>query len=173
MSRPVRRQVVKTLLIVGEGESEEALLRHLKAIYVKRDSGIAVTIKNARGKGAGNVIDVATRASYGATFDKKVVVLDNDQDWNARTKEAARKAKITVIASDPCLEASLLRAHHRTVEGLTPEQLKREFRKFFGDAASQSSVYRTHFDSVYLVTAARNDAFFAALIDLFQLNWQK
>lgn len=171
MSRPVRRQVVKTMLVVAEGEAEEALLRHLKAIYVKRDSGIAVTIKNARGKGAGNVIDVAARAAYGAAFDKKVVVLDTDQDWNARTKEVARKAKITVIASDPCLEASLLRAHHHNVDGLSPEQLKREFRKAFGYPANESSVYGTHFGSNYLMDAAKNDTFFTALINLLQLNW--
>ena len=42
----------KTLLIVGEGRHEEAFLNHVKLRYAPRGCGLAVTIKNARGKGA-------------------------------------------------------------------------------------------------------------------------
>jgi len=171
MKHTGRRQAVKTLLLVGEGDSEEAFLRYLKAIYVSRNSGIAVTIKNAHGKGAGHVIGVATRAAHSAAFDKKVALLDTDQDWNARTQEQAKKAKVIVLASEPCLEASLLRIHQRPVEGLTSEHLKREFRRTFGNPATDPSVYGTHFDRPRLDAAANGIAFVGSLIRLLQLPW--
>ena len=42
----------RTLLLVGEGATEEAFLRHVKSIYAPRGAGLKVTIKNAHGKGA-------------------------------------------------------------------------------------------------------------------------
>jgi hypothetical protein len=47
----------RTLLLVGEGYHEEAFLSHVKQIYAPRGCGLAVTIKNAHGKGAMHVID--------------------------------------------------------------------------------------------------------------------
>lgn len=88
-----RRHVARTVLLVGEGDSEVVLLRHLKALYVQRGSGVAVTIKNARGKGAAHVVDVAVRQSLNAAFDLKVALLDTDTDWNDKTRAIARKAK--------------------------------------------------------------------------------
>lgn len=41
-----RRKVARTVLLVGEGDSEVAWLQHLKSLYVARGSGVAVTIKN-------------------------------------------------------------------------------------------------------------------------------
>ena len=56
-----KRRIAKTLLIVGEGDSECVLLSHLKSIYVVRGSGWVVSIKNARGKGAAHVVDFTIR----------------------------------------------------------------------------------------------------------------
>lgn len=48
----VSRQVARTVLLVGEGDAEVQFMQHLKGMYVQRGSGVVVTIKNARGKGA-------------------------------------------------------------------------------------------------------------------------
>ena len=55
--RGPRRQARKTVLVVGEGHSEVAFLRHLKSLYAPRSCGVAVNISNAHGKGPAHVID--------------------------------------------------------------------------------------------------------------------
>jgi hypothetical protein len=159
------------LLLVGEGDSEEIFLRHLKAIYINRNCGVSVIIKNARGKGASHVVDVAIRASHGAAFDKKVALLDTDEGWDTRTQAKAKKAKITVLPSVPCLEASLLLAHGRPTEGLTSEQLKREFHAAFGSSATNLSIYKVHFDRLRLETAAPSVSLISSLVNLLSLPW--
>lgn len=140
-----RRQVARTVLLVGEGDSEVAFLQHLKALYVTRGCGVAVTIKNARGKGAAHVVDVAVRQSRNAAFDLKAALLDTDTDWNDKTRATARKAKVQVVAADPCLEALLLTAHEHPVQGKTAANLKQEFSARFGAAALEPRVYERHF----------------------------
>lgn len=53
------RRAEATVLIVGEGDTEVALLNYLKSLYNMRNCGVSVTIRNAHGHGPENVIDVA------------------------------------------------------------------------------------------------------------------
>lgn len=84
---PKLRQVARTVLLVGEGDAEVQFMQHLKGLYVQRGSGIVVTIKNARGKGAAHVVDFAFRQSRNAAYDMKATLLDTDADWNDKTRE--------------------------------------------------------------------------------------
>lgn len=140
----MRRQAARTVLLVGEGDAEVVFLQHLKALYVQRGSGVAVTIKNARGKGAAHVVDFARRQSINAAYDVVAALLDTDTDWNDKTRAAARKARVFPVLSEPCLEAVLLRMHRVPVEGRTAGQLKHDFATRFGLAASEAEVTR-HF----------------------------
>jgi len=54
-------RVRKTLLIVGEGDSEEAFLKHLRELYCSDGAGVAVTVRNAHGKGPEHVINHAAK----------------------------------------------------------------------------------------------------------------
>ena len=137
---PKPRQVARTVLLVGEGEAETQFIQHLKRLYVQRGSGVVVTIKNARGKGAAHAVDFAFRQSRNAAYDVKAALLDTDTDWNDKTRASARKAKVHVMPCQPCLEAVLLTAHHAQVEGRTTAQLKQDFAARFGAAASDASV---------------------------------
>ena len=139
-----KRQVARTVLLVGEGDAEVLFMQHLKSLYVQRGSGVVVTIKNARGKGAAHVVDVAFRQSRNAAYDVKAVLLDTDTDWNDKTRVSARKAKIHVMPCDPCFEAVLLRLHHAPVDGRMTAHLKQDFAARFGSAASDPSILR-HF----------------------------
>lgn len=141
---PVRRQAARTVLLVGEGDAEVVFLQHLKTLYVQRGSGVAVTIKNARGKGAAHVVDFARRQSINAAYDVVAALLDTDTDWNDKTRVAARKARVFPVLSEPCLEAVLLRMHRVPVEGRTAAQLKHDFSARFGVAASDPEATR-HF----------------------------
>ena len=167
-----RRKPLVTILAVGEGTAEEELLRHLKSIYITRDSGISVTIKNARGKGAAHVIDVARRYSHGADFRIKVALLDTDQDWNSGVQKEARLAKVHVLESTPCLESTLLAIHQHPTEGLSSAQLKRQFEMRFGSPASSAAVYAAHFDAETIQLATARVPLIARLIALLaQGSW--
>jgi hypothetical protein len=144
MRSTLRRHAARTVLMVGEGDAEVALLQHLKRLYVQRGSGVAVTIKNARGKGAAHVVEFARRQSINAAYDVVAALLDTDTDWNDKTRAFARQARVHVVTCDPCLEAALLTVHLASVEGRLTAQLKQDFATRFGGSASQSAVLR-HF----------------------------
>ena len=162
------RQVARTVLLVGEGDSEVLFLQHLKGLYVQRGSGVAVTLKNARGKGAAHVVDFAIRQSRNAAYDLKAVLLDTDTDWNNKTRAAARKAKIHVMACEPCLEAVLLSLHQVSVEGRVTAQLKRDFAARFGAAASDASVHARHFNRELLDEAQQRVAVLQGLVNILK-----
>jgi hypothetical protein len=151
---PKSRQVARTVLLVGEGDAEMLFIQHLKGLYVQRGSGVVVTVKNARGKGAGHVVDFAFRQSHNAAYDVKAALLDTDTDWNDKTRAMARKAKVHVVPCQPCLEAVLLQVQGESVAGRTTAQLKRDFVAWFGVAASDASVLR--YFSREVIEAARS-----------------
>jgi hypothetical protein len=151
-SQAVRRRAARTVLLVGEGDAEVLFLQHLKSLYVQRGSGVAVTIKNARGKGAAHVVDFARRQSSNAAFDAVAALLDTDTDWSDKTQAAARKARVQVITCEPCLEAVLLAVHQRPVQGRSSAQLKKDFFDRFGAHAHQAA-YALHFDTPVLTQA--------------------
>lgn len=106
----VRKQywVRKTLLIVGEGDSEEAFLKHLRDLYCSGGAGVAATVRNAHGKGPENVIDYAARQARIYSYDARTALLDTDIPWTDKLKKDARKAKIDMVGSIPCFEGLLL-----------------------------------------------------------------
>ncbi|MHB1513470.1 hypothetical protein [Acidiferrobacter sp.] len=129
-----RWAVRRTLLIVGEGHDEERFLRHVKALYVSRGCGLMVTVGNARGKGARHVIDWTARQAANQRYDKIAALLDTDTDWSPAVAATARKKKIVVLKSEPCLEALLLRILGHVPVG-DAESLKRQWRAIIGDPA--------------------------------------
>jgi hypothetical protein len=151
---PAPRQVARTVLLVGEGDAEVQFMQHLKGLVVQRGSGVVVTIKNARGKGAAHVVDFAFRQSRNAAYDVKAALLDADTDWNDKTRSAARKAKVHVMPCQPCLEAVMLTIHRAQVEGRTTAQLKQDFAARFGAPASDASVLR--FFSLVMLNETRS-----------------
>jgi hypothetical protein len=98
----------KTLLIVGEGDSEVAFLKHLRDLYCARGAGVTTTVKNAHGKGPDHVIDHTVRQAKIYNYDVQVALLDTDIPWTDKLKKVARKAKIEMIGSTPCFEGLLL-----------------------------------------------------------------
>jgi hypothetical protein len=132
-----------TLLIVGEGYAEVELLRYLRASYTHGRSGLAITIKNARGKGAGHVIQSVIRQSAQSAFDRKAALLDADDGWTPTIQALAQRKRIDVVASSPCLEAWLLDITRRSGQRSTAEH-KREFERHFGQPAHRLN-FRDHF----------------------------
>lgn len=163
----MRRQAARAALLVGEGDAEVLFLHHLKALYVFRGSGVAVTIKNARGRGAAHVVDFARRQSANAAYDVVAALLDTDTDWNDKTRQAAKRARIHAIECEPCLEACLLQVHGVSVEGRSTLQLKRSFAERYGGPAHDERVMR-HFNEKALAAASHHLVVLANLLRLMR-----
>lgn len=163
-----RRSVVRTILIVGEGYSEEYFLKHLVGLYVQRGCGFRFDVKNARGMGAAHVVNVAIRQSRNADFDHRVALLDTDVGWDQRTESLARKERIQVVAATPCLEALLLQVHKRPTQNRTTDQLKQAFEAAFGAPASEPSVYPRFFAKAALEDARAGVAALQTLLTLLE-----
>ncbi|MDR0933911.1 MAG: hypothetical protein LBM56_02310 [Burkholderiaceae bacterium] len=104
------RKTRRTLLIVTEGESQAAFLKHLQQHPAVREAGTAITIKNAHGKGKQYLIHTALKTASHARFNQVALLLDADTDENAETSIRAGKQNIRIIYAISCLEAVLLRA---------------------------------------------------------------
>ena len=87
----------KTLLAVGEGKADAAFQKfcrsdYLREIYCSSGKCVKVTVRNANGRGPGNVIGTAIGALRISTYDKKLCLLDTDLVWMSKnTKDAKRK----------------------------------------------------------------------------------
>jgi len=143
------RNIRSTILVVGEGAGECRLLEHVRAEYLRNHAGFHATIKDARGRGAGHVVDFAIRHIKQADYDHAAVLLDTDADFNVKVLARAKQAGIVVIASDPCLEAWLLDIAGQRAQRSTADH-KRAFRDRFGRVAQDQRVYPEHFPRAVL-----------------------
>lgn len=107
VKRPLRKTNT-TVLIVVEGETEEAFAAHLKRLYYQRGMPLSVSIKNARGYGPQGIIDKLKSVAQTADFDHRYAVLDSDIPLLPEQEKWLRLQKIGLIFSTPAIEATLL-----------------------------------------------------------------
>lgn len=155
----------RTLLLVGEGRTEEAFLNHVKQIYAPRGCGLRVTITNARGKGALHVVEWTVRQRGVAAYDKVAVLLDTDQDWSDVVAKKARQARIQVLKSEPVFEAMMLRLIHQSDNG-DAKTLKARLAPFVGNDSLISENYAAHFGQPCLEAGRRIEPTIDALLGL-------
>lgn len=105
--RKVRKQR-KTLLVVGEGQTEVAFLNYLKTIYCRDKHSVKITVQNAHGKGPENILQTAIRKKRQASYDRVIAVLDTDISWTPALKKEARSHDIALVGNTPCIEALFL-----------------------------------------------------------------
>lgn len=98
----------KTLLVVGEGDTEIAFLQHLRAMYCADGTGVRVTIRNAQGGGPNSIVNYVIRQLRLASFDHQIAFLDTDIPWSDSLKKTAKQYKIALVGSTPCFEGLLL-----------------------------------------------------------------
>jgi hypothetical protein len=114
----------KTLLVVGEGDTEIAFLQHLRAMYCADGVGVRVTIRNAQGGGPNSIVNYVIRQLRLASFDCQIAFLDTDIPWSAGLKKTAKQHKIVLVGSTPCFEGLLLSILNLPVPEL-PDQCKK------------------------------------------------
>lgn len=116
------------------------------------------------GKGGAQVLDYAIAYRNGNRgFARTIALLDTDTDWSQAHRARARRERITVVESQPCLEAVLLDVVGRAGERTTEEH-KRLFRQVFGHPAHEPAIYDKYFCAEVLEEAkARVDTMRALL----------
>lgn len=146
-----RHQVRPTLLAVGEGDSELAFLRHLRSMYCAGGAGVAVsvTVRNAHGLGPEHVIDFAAAQAKAYSYDKVVALLDTDIPWTDKLLKTARKARIEMVGSTPCLEGLLLSILRKRPPGQS-DACKRAIQQELGVDLTEVQSYAAHFPKAVL-----------------------
>lgn len=105
--RPLRK-TNRTVLIVVEGQTEEAFVTHLKNCYYRRGMRLSVSIRNAHGYGPQGVIDKLKSVAQTTDFHHRIAVLDADIPLKAAECKWLRGARVQAIVSVPAIEATLL-----------------------------------------------------------------
>lgn len=159
--------MLRTVLIVGEGDCEIAFLNHLKALYVPRGSGVRATLRNAHGKGPEHVVDYAVRQCRNADYDLRAALLDTDLTWPARLDKQARARRILLIPSSPCLEGLLLRILAYPVPE-SSSACKETLHRALDGKPTQTSSYERLFDRETLDQARGRVKSLAHLLTLLQ-----
>lgn len=156
MQKTKRYLQKKTLLIVVEGDAEVHFLTRIKSLFISRDSGLSLAIKNAHGKGAKNVVEQAIRQSKNTAYDKVTVFFDTDTPCTDNAIRDAEKNSFEILQSNPCLEYILLRMfNHYVQENLSSAQLKKQFKATFSCEASHKKFYEQI--TITIVTDALNN----------------
>jgi hypothetical protein len=137
------RETRKTLLLVGEGDTEEAFLRHLRSLYCANRQGVAVTIRNAHGRGPQHIVAYAIRQNAG--YDCRAVLMDTDIPWDDRTRKKARENGVTLIGSRPCVEGMLLGILGQPVPNTSDACKLAITKKLPGVALTKAESYRECF----------------------------
>ena len=109
------RRANRTLLLVGEGDSDAAFLKYLRTIYLTRGCGITAKISNAHGKGPDHIIDYSIRQDQNAAYDQVIILMDSDLKASSEMTKKAKSRKFKIILTKPCLEGLFLKILGRYV----------------------------------------------------------
>ena len=108
MAKRLLRKTNRTVLIVVEGETEEAFVTHIKSVYYQRGMRLSVSIRNAHGHGPQGVIDKLKSIAQTADFDHRIAILDADIPLKPSENRWLRGARVETVVSAPAIEATLL-----------------------------------------------------------------
>jgi hypothetical protein len=160
--RPLRKTNT-TVLIVVEGETEEAFAAHLKRLYYQRGMPLSVSIKNAHGYGPQGMIDKIKSVTQTADFDRRFAVLDTDIALLPAQEKWLRTQKIGLIFSSPAIEATLLAILGKQAPAVTGA-CKSELQKQAPGDPTDARYYEKYFSQATLETARLKNPTLEALI---------
>jgi len=138
-----KRAAKTTILIYGEGQSDEIFIKHLRSIY-SQNSGAAVTIK--KGKGGTPEGIVRSAINYIGAYDRKYIVIDNDKSLEEirKAQVLATQHNIVLIKNSPCLEAMLLiiLQDDIRIRNKTSKWCKSEFERHYISKKQRTETHR-------------------------------
>lgn len=144
-----RRQAKKTVLFIGEGITEQAFLDYLKSIYISRGCGLSVKVQAANGGSPACILDYAIKQTRNRAYDRVAVLLDTDKEWGQKVKQDAKKNKIELIGSAPCIEGLILQLLKQPVP-YASDDCKKHGQKLFKGKLTQKESYAEHLPMEYL-----------------------
>lgn len=162
-----RRKVKRTLLAVGEGDTEKAFLTFLRSLYCRDGEGVKVVVRNAHGKGPDHVVDHAIRQSTTTSYDQVLALLDTDIPWSDALRKKAKRKKIVLVGSVPAIEGLLLLILERTVP-TTTAACKSELGRIVKTSLTEASAYQQHFTREAIERARKQNADLNVLLTLFE-----
>jgi len=105
--REVRR-TKPTVLFVGEGKTEVALIKHLKSLY-QPERNPPVRIDTADGKDSGRILRTAIKRSQMEARDAIVCLYDLDKALPANDYAHVKSKRLfKLLGSNPCIEGFML-----------------------------------------------------------------
>lgn len=113
MGKPNRFIPTRTVLVVTEGEGEEAFCLFLKEFI--RCSGARVVVKNAHGGSPDAIVAYAAKLRKQADYGEVVILLDADATLTVKGQAMAKRIKAVLVWAEPCLEGEVLRLLGRQV----------------------------------------------------------
>ncbi|MFY0700384.1 MAG: hypothetical protein JXR04_06150 [Bermanella sp.] len=155
MARKIKKQLVTTLIVIGEGACEKAFLSHMKSLYDGRETGQKVTIQGSNGGSPDVMLTDVDRTYKHADYDRRVLLIDSDVPITAALHKKAKKKNIEIILSEPvCLEGMLLEIlGERPLE--TSVQCKRVLHPMLSGPATIASSYLPLFSKTVLDAATK------------------
>ena len=131
------RSLIPNILIVTEGETEKNYLYHLR----ERNTNYSVHVKSYGGAGAVKILDYCestfrTMKLKRGSGDVAICVLDVDkntiEDLDTAISEAKKK-KILLIISNPCIEAFFMLHFRDDIPNLSPAEMKQKLTEYIED----------------------------------------
>ncbi len=167
------RLVRRTLLAVGEGDTEEAFLKYLRELYCAGGAGVAVTIRNAHGKGPEHVLEHAIGQCRDADYDQRLVLMDTDLIWTTALQKRALKQHIRMVGSKPsCIEGLFLTILEvKLPEGIGSSDCKRRLRAITGQNMTEKGHYEANFPKSVFEKARVRIAELDALLKCMSGEW--
>lgn len=143
MARNKRRPVRKTLIIVGEGITEHAFLKHMQHLYDSTQNW-KITVKAGDGGSPYDVIHAASKRSD-IHYDEKWILIDSDIELTEKDKKFAQKRKVQIIQSSPlCIEGVLLQVIGEKIPA-TSKECKKKLHPLLSNKPTLPISYKIRF----------------------------
>lgn len=105
-----QRSLKKTILIVGEGETEDAVLTHLKNLYWDRkNSNHTIKVKSASGGSPASIAEYTLAQNNLSPHDMVYIFLDSDKVLCTKFTKIVNKNRFKYFQSVVCLDCELVR----------------------------------------------------------------
>ncbi len=137
--REVRR-TKPTILFIGEGKTEVAFIRHLKSLY-QAERSPPVRVDTQDGHDAGRILRTALRRSETEARDAIVCLYDLDKALPTGDLNKAKRKKLVLIGSQPCIEGFMLDILDKARPHLTRD-CKHKMHPLLGGKETDHNSYR-------------------------------
>lgn len=144
MAKRTLRKTNRTVLIVVEGDTEEAFTNHIKRLYYRRGMQLSIHIKNAHGHGPQGIISKLKAVTQTAEYGHCIAVFDDDIPLKPAEIRWLRARKVQTIISNPAIEATLLNILGVRTPATT-ELCKRALQKHAPGDQTDAHYHERHF----------------------------